>query len=424
VQFCERTVAIYSGLVARAPDVPDYREALASAQMNLGVMLQAVGQVVRAEDLFRRSQEGHEQLAARFPDAPGHRAELSKVLQARANWRLIDANRWDARASREADAPPVLAGRADRVAWTVNQLADRLGAAVGRREAAALYRRCMTIDEALIAQLPKVPEHRARLATVLINLAQTGPADAEAITRRALAAFESLAIDQPEVVDHLKKVGLVAFNLGELQQAAGRWDEAEKSYLRSTVALEPLAEKVPTDVDLKYYLGHALADRADLKLAQKSPSEAKSLLDRAVALQRAAFEANPNDPERRLELYTGTELLARTNLALGAHAEAARLAAELLPLSDGPARGGLDALGLLARCAAKAESDPALPMDRRHETARDYVGRAVGLIRGAMTASPPVVGLSEAGPSLRYPGTMVAGASFTPASERPGREVD
>jgi hypothetical protein len=41
-----------------------------------------------------------------------------------------------------------------------------------------------------------------------------------------------------------------------------------------------------------------------------------------------------------------------------------------------------------------------------------------------MTASPPVVGLFEAGPSLRYPGTMIAGASFTPGSERPSREVD
>ena len=64
-------------------------------------------------------------------------------------------------------------------------------------------------------------------------------------------------------------------------------------------------------------------------------------------------------------------------------------------------------------------------MDRRHATARAYVGRAVGLIRGAMTAAgEPVVGRFQPGPSPRYPGTMVAGVAFTPAGERPAREVD
>jgi tetratricopeptide (TPR) repeat protein len=330
----------------------------------------------------------------------------------------------DARASRAAEAPPVLAGRVERTVWAAAQLADRLGAAVRRREAEALYRRVVAVDEALVAQFPKLPEYRASLATALINLAQTGTPDAEAIDRRALAAFEALAVDQPDVVGHAAMIGVVAANLGEIQQAAGRWDEAEKSYLKSTAALEPLVEKSPTDLDLKFYLGRTLADRGDLRLAQKSPSDAKPLLDRGVALQKIAFKANPKDGERRLFLYGGTESLARTNLALGAHAEAARLAAELIPLSDGPARGGLDAFSLLARCAAKAESDPALPLDRRHETARDYVGRAVGLIRGAMTAGQPVVGRFESGPSARYSGTMVAGASFTAAIERPGREVD
>ncbi len=233
----------------------------------------------------------------------------------------------------------------------------------------------MALDEGLVGQFPKNLDYRANLGTCLINLALADPADAEALNRRALAAFEALAVDQPDVVDHPKRIGVVAANLGEVQQAAGRWDEAEKSYLKSTAALEPLLEKSPTDLDLKFYLGRTLADRGNLRLAQKSPSEAKALLDRGVALQRTAFDASPKDSERRVYLYDGTESLARTNLALGAHAEAARLAAELIPLADGPTRAGLDALSLLARCAAKAESDPALTTDRRHEAARGYVGR-------------------------------------------------
>ncbi|HEY2154767.1 MAG TPA: protein kinase [Isosphaeraceae bacterium] len=423
-RFCERTVEIYSDLAARAPDVPEYRQALAQAQMNLGVMLEAVAQLDRAEDVFLRSQAGNERLVAQFPDVPGHRADLAKTLMGRASWRLKNAKQWDVRASRAADAAPVLAGRAERTAWAVGQVADRLGAAIRRREAEALYRRVVAIDEELVATFPKLPEHRASLAMALINMAQTGTPEAEAINRRALAAFEALAVDQPEVVSHSAMIGVVAGNLGEIEQAAGRWDKAEKLYLRSTAALEPLVEKSPTDLDFKFYLGRTLADRGELRLAQNSASDAKSLLDRGVALQRIAFKANPKDGERRLYLYGATESLARTNLALGAHAEAARLAAELIPLAEGPTRGGLDALSLLARCAAKAESDPALPMDRRHEAARDYVSRAVGLIRGAMTASEPVVGRFEAGPSPWCPGTMVAGVSFTAAGERPSREVE
>jgi tetratricopeptide (TPR) repeat protein len=403
----QRAVETYSELAARAPEVPEYRKALAESQMNLGVLLEAVAQVDRAEDIFRQAQEGHERLAAAFPGVPAHRAAVANALGARADLQVHEADRREARAARGALAPPVLDGRLERMAWAVGQLADRLGAAARRREAQTLLRRVVELNEALVAQLPKVPEHRANLANALNSLAQARPPDAEAITRRALLTFEALAVEQPEVVDHRKMIGVVAANLGQIQQAAGRWDDAETLYLRSVAALEPLLEKVPTDVYLKYYLGFALANRGELRLVQKSPSEAKPLLERAVGLLRVAFNANPKSPELRLALYGQIESLAHADLALGAHAEAARLAAELVPLADGPARGGLDALTVLARCAALAESDPSLPMDRRREMARAYVGRAVGVIREAITANPPVVsfeggrpGLSAVGPFL------------------------
>jgi tetratricopeptide (TPR) repeat protein len=368
--------------------------------MNMGVLLQTLTQADRADDFYRRAQAGHEALAARSPEVTAHRAELAKVLVNRGNLRINEANRRRLRADREAHEPPVLAGRADRAAWAVGQLADRLAALRQLREAEPMIRRGIALNEELVARVPKAPVHRADLGNALNTLAQLGPPDAEAITRRALAIYEGLAADDPKVVDYPKKIGVVSLNLGEILAASGRHDEAESSYLRAVAALEPVQRQEPGDIEAGRYLARTLADQADLRMARRSPSEARPLLERAVGLQRAVVRANAKDSENRTDLYNELGLLARAELALGGHVEAAVIAVEMAPLADGPTRGGLGALAVLARCVALAQSDQSLPTGRRREVARGYVDRAVGVIRGAMAAGPPVVGLDRPGGSL------------------------
>jgi Flp pilus assembly protein TadD len=72
-----QALQLYERLVAEHPQVPQYRQELATTHNNLGVLLQATGRVADAEKAYRQALQLRERLVAEHPQVPEYRQELA-----------------------------------------------------------------------------------------------------------------------------------------------------------------------------------------------------------------------------------------------------------------------------------------------------------------------------------------------------------
>jgi Flp pilus assembly protein TadD len=65
-----QALPLYEQLVAEHPQVPEYRQQLATTHNNLGALLKATGRAGEAEKAYRQALQLREQLVSEHPQVP------------------------------------------------------------------------------------------------------------------------------------------------------------------------------------------------------------------------------------------------------------------------------------------------------------------------------------------------------------------
>ncbi len=117
-------------------------------------------------------------------------------------------------------------------------------------EAEVLFGRALPIRRKLVADFPRVPDYRKRLAEDLDHLASVlrnsgKPREAEPFRREAVAALEHLVRDHPDRPEYRAALGQGLTNLGVLLIGTNKPAEAEGALHRAMEALEPLIVEHP-----------------------------------------------------------------------------------------------------------------------------------------------------------------------------------
>jgi serine/threonine protein kinase/tetratricopeptide (TPR) repeat protein len=208
--------------------------------------------------------------------------------------------------------------------------------------------------------------------------------DARAHAERALAESRAVAASDPdagastrEIAQSLFAVGFAAYHGGDLATseralreetvllaplvaqapgdarlqtslAGGHWSlagtlwglrryrEAEAEYLRAQALLESVQRTAPGDVPARRLLTYTYESLGALWLEVEEGARALTVMEKGLALRRAAADADPRDADARRNVLVSTRNLAAALAAIGRTDEARRRADE--------ARAGVEAL--------------------------------------------------------------------------------
>jgi serine/threonine protein kinase/Tfp pilus assembly protein PilF len=261
----QSTIDQLQGLVTEFPDVPAYRQNLASTLHKFGVLLGDTGRRYSdAQKVHRRALVLEEQLAAEFPSVAEYRRDLG-----RGHWYLAsdsglnDTNLASQQRLRDkekslrsglaiqeslANEYPAVPIYRQHLAETHLRLAIVIGHLGNPQEDQTHKRTAASILEKLVAELPTVPGYRNELANVYwwISGSPTTPApEAEQFLQKALPQQEKLVADFPAVTDYRYDLFRTLSSLGIRLTSLDRPQEAEDAYRRAAVIGEKLVADAP-----------------------------------------------------------------------------------------------------------------------------------------------------------------------------------
>jgi serine/threonine-protein kinase len=313
-RFLKSALSYYETFVTEPDQNQEGRERLAKAHYSLGWIRTRLGQAEDGADLFRRSTEQFEALAADFPDVPEYRQKLAAshrslgVLLARLGRRPeAEAAFQTAIVLQEklvADAPTVADYR-HNLASTRNSLGGLLSDLGMRTEAADQFRRAIELREALPAV--DAPHDRHGLAASHFNLGrllagQGKSAEAEAEYRRAIALRETLIAEFPAESDYRRGLASTYTSLAALLHRQRKGIEAEAEYRRAIALLEMLAANFPSVPQYRLELAAGHTNLGALLSEQTRLAEAEGEYRRSIELQEALAAAAPGVPEYAVDL--------------------------------------------------------------------------------------------------------------------------
>jgi serine/threonine protein kinase/tetratricopeptide (TPR) repeat protein len=264
-QAYRRALELQTSLAETFPGTPSYRHDLARSHYNLARLLAILGRRDAAEEQFRRAVDLREALVAASPRVATYRDELAASYDAlgmllKGHGNLPKAEQalrraLELRAKLATDSPDNPEARLDLAKSHLN--VGNLLAEIGQRPAAERsYRQALEIQDKLVAKFPSMPTYRGDQATTHINLAnllarygETGPA--ERSYQQAVNAFEKLATDCPTVSAYQQQLATSVHNLGNLMRDLQQWPRAEQFYRRSLEIREKLAAGHPTVPDYR-----------------------------------------------------------------------------------------------------------------------------------------------------------------------------
>jgi hypothetical protein len=182
-----------------------------------------------------------------------------------------------------------------------------------------------------------------------------------------------------------------------------RRPEAAPCFAKAVTGLERLVADAPRSVDYHSQLGMALAQQGALLAEDGKLHEAKTALASAVDHQARAVELSRNRDDTRAWLGNHLLELAGVNLKLGADREAAESALKAPQAVPESSRGQayLHAARILARLVIRAGADPKLAQADRDQSARNYLGRTIVLLREAIDADPQLAGPIKNDPDIK-----------------------
>jgi serine/threonine protein kinase/Flp pilus assembly protein TadD len=387
-----RALALQEKLVADEPESPVWRQALALTLGNRARLLRATGRPREAEQSYGQARALLKKLATDFPAEPSHRHGLA-ISWCDLGLLLVDTDRLPEaeQAIRQAmqlqqklvdDFPFWPPYRSD-LARCRNDHGNVLRGCGRPREAEKAYRQAIALLGKLAEDFPNEPEYRRYQARSLSNLGHLLEAggrarEAEAPLRQAQALYEKLPGAPADLRNELAGNH---HTLARVLSATGRAPEARQAYQRAAGLWERLAADFPREASHQSNLGGALAGLAHLLNAQKEWAKARPLAERAIRHQQAALRLGPRGPFYRRLLRDHYLVLARAQLGLGDHGEAARTAEDGARIVPPSWEGAFHGAEVLAHCVPLAEKDDNLAPAQRQEKARAYIGRIQALLR-------------------------------------------
>ena len=295
--------ALGEQLMAQSPHVPFFREELAATYNNLGILLQATGRVLEAEDAYRRAVALKKGLADRFPK-PDFQKELAKSYN---NLGLL-LQAYDPEED-GFERSALAAGTVGIVAFPPGTgLAALAVECIKSRSGAALaYGKALDILTDLVARFPHNSAYGHELARTRLNHAtlleanNQGP-EAEQEYRAALAIGQEETASSRERPEYTDRRARTYLDRGLLFQAEGRFQEAEADYRKAVDLWAQLNSRARNEVSAyRHDLAVAHTNLANLLRVTGRAPEAVAHLRQAANLFDELKQKLPQIPGYRQE---------------------------------------------------------------------------------------------------------------------------
>jgi serine/threonine protein kinase/Tfp pilus assembly protein PilF len=377
-EFSRKGLATAEQLAGERPRDPDYQRAVAGLRVQWAEILMGTGRFDGAEEEYRKALNLAKKLVDDFPSRPDYRQELAGI---HGNlgvlfWytkRFEEAEKcWERDrqlAEQLAADYPQVALYQSTVAEVLNNFGARLGDQGKSEEARLLLHEAIRREEAALKINPKDPHYRFGLALNYLNLAKIlGPRQApevEQAHRKAVELGKSLVGDFPHRPAYQSHVARALHNLGDWHRHQNQWEEARRlmeeairydrqalednprnseflqglrrDYLDLIAVLEPLGRAAEVEEAFRQLVAayeefgverlEAAGLRSDLgaflhNLAQRHKErgeleQARELLEKAIAHQRAALQVNPENGSAWVFLRNHYWVLADIHKGLG-----------------------------------------------------------------------------------------------------------
>jgi serine/threonine protein kinase len=366
-----RALSLRRQLAAADPRRPDYRSDLAETLHSLATLLRETSRYDAAQPLCEEALAVSRKLVDEHPAMPRYRQALANHLSGLARLRV---HQYEQKQQRE---------------WGAGVNAER-------GQAEQLCRQELVHREALVKEFPQRALYRSELAEAhraRANLLRTVGRQYEArlAFREALAIQRKLAEDFPRIPLHRERQAQTASDLGVLLLLTidpACMGEAEQVLRESLAMREKLAAESPATPRYQSELAATQQNLASVRRLRGDLAEARALVEQAIARQKNALSANPDQPDYRRFLHTHYGCLTDILLQLGRHAEAAETAVELPRILPDSWQTFGQAAARLGLCARQAAEDEKLPPDQRTAAAQAYEQRRKELLQEGLQRYP------------------------------------
>jgi serine/threonine protein kinase len=339
-----QALGILSGLVSERHAEPAYRDALAQAHRELGVVLRDQERWDESEGEIQAAASAWEVLARERPDLAEYRSNLAD-----AHGRLGDQYQFQAR----------------------------------DQEAVAAFRRALDIADRLAREHPEVTAYQESLASILRAFARLKSnrlhdrPGATASFRRAVAIMEQLARDHPETTKYQLALGLYLGNLAQNLAVNKNFSEAEERARRAVAILEKLAADHPQDLKIAAALAEVYL-RMHIVLSDRGEdASAVEWTGRQIQMLRLLARRDPHNLSvGRRQLWEALAQRGEAWMRLGRLAEALADFKEAVELAQGSKDEEVFRLfHALTRARLGDPSELALLGDRVRESVRAHAGK-------------------------------------------------
>jgi serine/threonine protein kinase len=251
-EFLLKALDFYQEFAKRKSSDPKIRGATAGAYYRVGAIQAILRQPGAAEEAYTRAIALFDELVAEDPSIAGYRASLAEAHYSRAGALVASGQ--------------------------------------NKQAAEQSTRRAVALLAELVADFPKEPEHGQRLALAYQQLGALlrDPAEAEAAMRVGITLCEKLVADFPERPNYWGGLVNGYTSLAPLQAAAGRHEEAEKSYREAIAHWQRAAGRLggfdkTTLAGIYYRLARVLHATGRTQEAEDAYRQAGPLYEKAVA---------------------------------------------------------------------------------------------------------------------------------------------
>jgi serine/threonine-protein kinase len=405
-----QAIVLQEVLVASQPDIPDYRATLAGFHNNLGRVLQETDRLAEAREAFEKGVAAFEVLVTRRPDVPNYRASLALVRNNLGNLlistgRLSQAEELYTKAI--AGYEGLLASQPDVADYQagLGRAIHNLGRVfeeTGRpSKAEGAYTKAIAGLEMLVARQPDVPTYRDNLAGFYTNLGnvlhQIGrAADAAGSHAKAVEGYEALAARWPDLQDYRANLAGAYSNFGRALAGMGRLADADEVFKKALVRFEVLAGQQPQRLVFRSGVGLTLHNLGETAADRGQHEAAVARFREAIGHQRPLVDSRPEVSQFRRYLGGHYESLAVSLRTLGRVDEAADATRERVKLWPGNANKLYDAACAFALCVPIGHN-----VSHKHSLAEEAMATlrsaiSAGYANGArMNRDPDLVPLHE-----------------------------
>jgi serine/threonine-protein kinase len=327
---------LFAQLARAHPDVPDYRNSLASTHNSLGDQLERLGrrqealaQYQQARDLLRKLVQTH----PRVPEYQKHLAtahtNLGLLLSALGNTEEALREHEQARDLRGqlVETHPNEYLYRDDLASTCTYLGNLLSERGRSAEALKQHRRALSLRRALLKAHPDEPDYQNNLARTHLNLGRL----LSALGQRALALAElqqardlrrALVKTHPDRPQYQKGLATTHTNLGDLLRNLGKRDAALKEHQQARDLLVALVKAHPERPEYQDALASACINLGIVLNDLNRRPEARQAYQQAALLSARLVKDHPEVPDYQHTLVRAHNNLANLLSTLGKHPEA------------------------------------------------------------------------------------------------------